>query len=144
MALAKDLIGVHDEAEQAIRYGDTGPAVVIAASVSTQGSGMVGGPTGTTLMEINPSVNAVSSVTFLTSTELDREYTIENVSGTNAMNVYPAVGGNFQGLGANVSFSIGANKVASVTRLGQIPPVSTSTLTMGTIASDRWIYVLSA
>lgn len=155
MVLAKDLIGVHDEPEQAIRIGDVGPAQIHAACVSTaSGATLVGGPTGYTLLEINPTNAGVNSVIFMGTTEIDREYSIYNINSTVSvsssstpaftLNVYPATGGNFQGLGANVSFTIGLNKSATVTRLGPMPGASTSTLTIGTIASDRWIYVLSA
>lgn len=158
MPLAKDLIGVHDEPEQAIRIGDTGPAVVLTANVSTQtGATPIGGPTGYTLIECNPTNVGVNSVIFMGTTELDREYTVYNINSTASvsttsvsafiMNVYPPVGGSFNGLTVNTPFQIGINKVAYVSRLGPMPPVisgSTGSLGVGTIAADRWIYVLSA
>lgn len=137
MPLAKDLIAIGEEGEEALRVGDTGPQYITNLGGSTQAlATVIGGPTGATLLEINPTTNAVSSVVFSSLTEQDKEYQLDNGSG-NAMNVFPPVGGNFQGLGNNLSFSLPANKVAFVTRLGPIPPVT------GSIASDRWIYLLS-
>jgi|SRR5215831_1374210 len=137
MPLATDLITIGEEPEEALRVGDTGPRYITNLGGSTQSlATIIGGPTGATLLECNPTTNAVSSVVFASTTENFKEYQLDNGSG-NAMNVFPPVGGNFQGLGNNLSFSLAANKVAFVTRLGQIPPITAS------IASDRWIYLLS-
>lgn len=137
MPLAKDLLSVGEEAEEGLRVGDTGPQYLTNLGGSTQAlATVIGGTTGATLLEINPTTNAVSSVIFSSTTEQDKEFQLDNGSG-NAMNVFPPVGGSFNGLTANLSFSLPANKVAFVTRIGPIPPVT------GSIASDRWIYLLS-
>ncbi len=138
MPLAQDIVAIGEPAEEALRVADSGPLTLSGLGGSTQTlATKVGGPTGATLLECNPTTNAVSSIVFLSTTELDREYTIENVSGSNAMNIFPPVGGNFNGLGNNTSFSLPANKVAYVCRFGPMPPPT------GSVASDRWIYSLS-
>jgi hypothetical protein len=137
MGLARDLISIGEDVEEALRFGDSGPQYLTNFGGSTQAlATVIGGPTGATLLELNPTSASVSSVIFSAVTELDREYSLDNGSGL-AMNVFPPVGGNFQGLGANLSFSLPANKVAFITRIGPIPPVT------GSIASDRWVYLLS-
>src|SRR5215468_4097751 len=141
MPLAKDLTGVHDMPEQAIRIGDTGPQYLTGMGGSTQAlATVIGGPTGSTLLECNPTSSSVSSVIFSSLTEQAKEYQLDNGSG-NAMNVFPPTGGSFNGLTTNTSFSIPANKVAYVTRLGPIPPITTGSVSMGSVASDRWIFV---
>ncbi len=139
MALAQDLTGIGVSAEEAIRVGDTGPTYLTglggsAISIATK----IGGPTGPTLIEINVSTASVGSVVFNTLTEIDRPYTIVN-SSANPGNVFPPTStASFNGLTAGNSFSLPANKVAYISRLGPIPFVS------GSIASDRWIYSVSA
>jgi len=139
MALAKDLMVIGVTAEEAIRVGDTGPQYLTGlggSSIST--ATQVGNPNGATILEINPTTNAVSSIVFVTTTELDRTYTIIN-SSANAGNVLPpTTTASFNGLGNGASFSLPANKVAYVARMGAVPPGT------GSISSDRWIYTVSA
>src|SRR5215813_9535757 len=119
MALSKDLIGVGVATEEAIRVGDTGPQYLTglggsAISIATQ----IGNPNGATILELNVTTNAVGSVVFVTTTELDRTYTIVN-SSSNAGNVFPpTTTASFNGLSNGASFSLPANKVAYVARMG--------------------------
>lgn len=139
MALAQDLMGIGESAEEAIRVGDIGPQYLTglggsAISTATQ----IGGPVGATLLELNVTTASVGSVVFKATTELDRFYTILN-SSSNAGNVFPPTStASFNGLTQGASFSIPANKVAYVSRLGPIP------FPTGSTASDRWIYSVSA
>lgn len=146
MPLAVDLISTGEEPEEALRIGDGPPRLLATATVSTQSGGtLVGGPTGATILEINASTTGSNTITFMGTTELDREFTIYNVATVAStsvvsaaiINVFPPVGGSFNGLTANTSFQIGINKNATVTRIGPIPNPG------GSIASDRWIYMLS-
>lgn len=142
MALSKDLMGIGVAAEEAIRVGDTGPKYLATLGPSTQSTATtIGGPNAETILELNPGSvgGSVNSVTFLSTTELDRTYTLINSNGTNAANVFPAAStSSFNGLSNGASFSIPANKVAYVARMGGVPPITAS------IASDRWIYTVSA
>lgn len=139
MALSRDLMGIGVTAEESIRVGDTGPKYLTglggsAISTATQ----IGGYNAETLLELNPTTNAVSSVVFVSTVELDRTYTLVNSNGSNAANVFPPTSvASFNGLTGGVSFSLPANKVAFVTRMGPIPNPT------GSIAADRWIYTLS-
>ena len=107
MALSKDLIGVGVATEEAIRVGDTGPQYLTglggsAISIATQ----IGNPNGATILELNVTTNAVGSVVFVTTTELDRTYTIVN-SSSNAGNVFPpTTTASFNGLSNGASFSL--------------------------------------
>lgn len=139
MALSKDLMGIGVAAEEAIRVGDTGPKYLTGLGGSAISSATsIGGPNAETILELNVSTASVGSVVFATTTELDRWYTLIN-SSSNAGNVFPpTTTASFNGLSNGASFSIPANKVAYVARMGAVPPVS------GSISSDRWIYTLSA
>lgn len=138
MALSKDLMGVGVTAEEAIRVGDTGPQYLTGlggSAIST--ATLIGGPNAATILELNVTSASVGSVVFSNVTEIDRPYTIVN-SSSNAGNVLPpTTAASFNGLTGGVSFSIPANKVAYVSRMGPIPPPT------GSVAADRWIYQLS-
>lgn len=138
--LAKDLLGIGEEAEQGLRVGDTGPLMIKGFAGTTQTTAtLVGGPTGATLLELNP-VSGSSFVAFLASTEIDREFSVYNVASTaNTVTIFTPSGSSFQSsAGSIISFVLAANKSATVSRIGQMPPVTAS------IAADRWIYTLSA
>jgi hypothetical protein len=125
-------MGSGQPAEEAIRDGDT----IGYASVASTGQN-IGGPNGATILEVVASGGA--NLTFLATTEVGRYYTIYN-PGTAFSVIVPASAGTATSLfqtGAS-SFSLTSTKTAVVVRLGKIPPVT------GSVASDRWIYWLSA
>lgn len=130
MPLAVDLIGSGMPVEQAIREGDT--TLYVVASTGTT----IGGPNGATIIEC--AASGGGKLTFLATTELDRQYTIYN-PGTALSIIVPVSAGTgitslFQT--GSSSFSLTSTKTATVTRIGIIGTVNTTT--------DRWIYTLSA
>lgn len=123
MTLAKDLIGVGQPAEQAIREGFT---TIFIQSVAT-----IGGPTGANLIE----AGSASSYTFLNTTEPGKQYFLMATGTTLTVYVPTSAGSGNTSLfqDAVSSFSLTSGKSAAVIRLGINGTVNTTT--------DRWMYV---
>jgi hypothetical protein len=134
MARAIELMGIGMAAEEAIREGDLGPAYVSTSISGTQSTAtVIGGPNGATILELAASAGA--AFTFHPQTEIDRTYTIY-APGTTMTIFTPSAVSLFQT--SATSFTIGSGKTAFVFRVGPIP------FPTGSVATDRWLYQLSA
>lgn len=133
MAKAQDLMGVGMAPEEALREGDI-LGFMVPSTATT-----LGGPNGPTVVEVGSGVTSTQSIlTFLSTTEIDRVYTIYNTGSAATIVVPVSVGSSNTSLfqTSASSFSLTSAKTAYVTRLGVIGTVNTTT--------DRWIYTLSA
>jgi len=134
MARAIELMGVGMAAEEAIREGDLGPYYASVSTGSAQSTAtIIGGPNGATILELAASANA--AFTFSNTTEVDRQYTLYAPGTT--MTIYTPVSTSFWQTSAT-SFTIGSGKVAFAFRVGPIP------FPTGSVATDRWLYTISA
>lgn len=136
MARAIELMGIGVPTEQALRDGDLGPQYIASATGtgSAQSTAtLIGGPNGATILELAASAGA--AFTFMNNTEVDRQYTLYAPGTT--MTIYTPLSTSLWQTSAT-SFTIASGKTAIAFRVGPIP------FPTGSVATDRWLYTLSA